>query len=370
MELTKVAAVQAEPLWFDATGCVSKAAEMVREAGAEGAKLIGFGECWMGGYPFYIWAGVPAFSIQMHPFFLELATLGGASDPRWEPLKLACRESGVACCAGFNLKEDRAIWIAQILINGAGEIEWVRRKLKPTHAERTVYADGDGSDFYVTDVEGVGRVGALNCWEHLAPLSKFVQFSKDEEFHVGAWPNFGVCNKTATALSMEVNMAASQTYAVEGSCFFIACSSTLTEKYAAKLKELIGMLPTEGIKAFPDDPDSRYALPPAINPVEMGMLDLFVTPDVGAVAAVFGPDGGRMTAPTDPKEDVIVYADCPRAGLLASKATVDPTGHYYRGDVYHVVMDTTRRQGSERAVREVNDDCTTNSSANNTEVIQ
>ena len=67
--------------------------------------------------------------------------------------------------------------------------------MQVVHAERTVYADGDGSDFYVTDVAGVGRVGALNCWEHLAPLSNFVQLSKNEEFHVGAWPNLGVCDK-------------------------------------------------------------------------------------------------------------------------------------------------------------------------------
>ena len=50
------------------------------------------------------------------------------------------------------------------------------------------------------------------------------------------------------------------------------------------------MLPKEGVKASPDDPDSRYAILPTINPVEMGMFDMFVAPDVGAVVAVFGPD--------------------------------------------------------------------------------
>ena len=93
-----------------------------------------------------------------------------------------------------------------------------------------------------------------------------------------------------------------------------------------------------------------------------------------------------MTAPTDPKDNVIVYDDYPRAGLLAFTACADPTGHYYRGlhlknmsdaesclvlgDVYHVVLDTTRRQGSGQAAREVNDDCTANGSVSNTMVIR
>jgi len=312
-------------------------------------------------------AGAPAFSIQMHPFFLEMATLGDGSDPRWDPLKAACSETGTSCCAGFNLREGRAIWIAQILINSSGEVEWVRRKLKPTHAERSVYADGDGSDFKVTEVEGVGRVGALNCWEHLQPLSKFVQFSKNEEFHVGAWPNFGVCYKAATALSMECNMAASQTYALEGQCFFIACSNVVTEKYSQKLSELIGMLPQDGIKADPEDPESRFAVPPAIDPVAMGLMDMMVAPDVGGVAAIFSPDGGRMTKPTDPKAEVFVYADCVRAALNAASAAADPTGHYYRGDVYHVVLNTSRRQGNSHAVREVNEG--TDAPGNSTKII-
>ena len=58
---------------------------------------------------------------------------------------------------------------------------------------------------------------------------------------------------------------------------------------------------------------------------------MFVASDVVAVAAVFGPDGGRMTAPTGPKDDMIVYSDCPRVGPFASEACADPSGHYYRG---------------------------------------
>lgn len=64
-----------------------------------------------------------------------------------------------------------------------------RRKFKPTHMERTVYGDAGGSSLNnVNAVEGVGRVGALSCWEHTQPLLKYHTISLREEIHVAAWP--------------------------------------------------------------------------------------------------------------------------------------------------------------------------------------
>ena len=59
-----------------------------------------------------------------------------------------------------------SLYIAQWIIYENGETVAQRRKLKPTHVERTVFGEGDGSDLSVWETS-LGRIGALCCWEHL-----------------------------------------------------------------------------------------------------------------------------------------------------------------------------------------------------------
>ena len=96
-----------------------------------------------------------------------------------------------------------------------GETIAQRRKLKPTHVERTVFGEGDGSDLAVYDTP-LGRIGALCCWEHLQPLSKYAMYAQNEQVHIAAWPSFSLYRGGAYALGPEVNNAASRIYAVEG----------------------------------------------------------------------------------------------------------------------------------------------------------
>lgn len=63
-----------------------------------------------------------------------------------------------------------SLYMAQWLITPEGEVIIRRRKLKPTHVERAMFGDGDGSDLLVQDTD-IGHIGALCCWEHLQPRS-------------------------------------------------------------------------------------------------------------------------------------------------------------------------------------------------------
>ena len=91
-----------------------------------------------------------------------------------ETIRKAAAEHKIDVLLGFAENDGNSVYIAQCLIGRDGEIKMRRRKVKPTHMERTVFGDGSGNSLKnVVEVAGVGRVGALNCWEHTQPLLKY-----------------------------------------------------------------------------------------------------------------------------------------------------------------------------------------------------
>lgn len=105
-------------------------------------------------------------------------------------IQASAAENMVNVALGFSENDNNSLYIAQALISSSGEMLFCRRKMKPTHMERTVFGESSGDSLLnVQDVgDGVGRVGCLNCWEHIQPLLKFHTFSQHEELHVAAWP--------------------------------------------------------------------------------------------------------------------------------------------------------------------------------------
>lgn len=50
-----VAVVQAEPVWLNLEATTKKTCQLVAEAAKNNAKVIAFPECWLPGYPAWIW---------------------------------------------------------------------------------------------------------------------------------------------------------------------------------------------------------------------------------------------------------------------------------------------------------------------------
>ena len=112
-----------------------------------------------------------------------------ADSPQMSRICASAAENGINVILGFAENYKNSLYIAQAIIGSDGEVKMKRRKMKPTHMERTIFGDASGSSLAnVVDLQNVGRVGALACWEHAQPLLKYHTCTQSEEIHVAAWP--------------------------------------------------------------------------------------------------------------------------------------------------------------------------------------
>lgn len=308
MTTLRVGAVQAEPAWLDIDAGTQKTVDLIAEAGAQGVDILAFPEVWIPGYPIFLWSHAV---LEQMPYIGAYHQNSLAVDsPHMEQIRSAARKHGVNVVLGSSERSNGSLYMAQTIISADGDVALHRRKLKPTHAERTLFGEGDGSDLKVVEVAGA-RVGALNCWEHIQPLVKFAMYAQHEQIHVAAWPCFGILRQVP-ALSADANMAATQTYALEGSAFVIAPSQILSAEAAQRF-------------ALPDGSTS-----PA---VQTG----------GGTARVYGPDSSLLTEPLDEHTEGIVACDIDLAMIAYAKNAADPVGHYARPDVLRLLHDDRRR---------------------------
>ena len=141
----KIAVVQAAPVFMDAAASTQKAIRLISEAGANGAKLLAFPEVFIPGYPWWLWLGTPAWGMQFVSRYH--ANSLHAEGPELASIAAAAAEANVNVVIGFSEIDGGSLYISQALISDKGEMLFKRRKLKPTHVERTLFGEGDGSDF-------------------------------------------------------------------------------------------------------------------------------------------------------------------------------------------------------------------------------
>ena len=58
------------------------------------------------------------------------------------------------------------------------------RKLMPTMQERVFHGFGAGDDLGGVDLEGIGRVGGLICWENRMPLARYAVYRQGPQIWV------------------------------------------------------------------------------------------------------------------------------------------------------------------------------------------
>jgi len=305
-----VALAQIAPVWLDRAATLMKIAARIDEAGRSGARLVAFGEALLPGYPFWVEHTDGArfespLQKELYARYVDQAVDVQGGD--LAPLCKAARDAriwAVVGCIECDRSRGHSVFCSLVVIDDAGEIRTVHRKLCPTHEERLVWSLGDGVGLETFALDRF-RLGALNCWENWMPLARSSLYAQGEDLHVALWPGSARNTEQITPF-----------IAREGRSFALSVS---------------------GLMRREDIPDSaphaallRERLPA-------------VCADGGSCIA--GPDG-NWVVPPHTGEEILLVAELDHARVREARHSFDPFGHYSRPDVLELRVDRRRQTGS------------------------
>jgi nitrilase len=296
--MSRIAIVQRAPVLLDRAATLQRVAESTAEAAAAGARLVVFPECFVPGYPAWIWRTAAgrdgALMSQLHTQLLEQALDVNAGDAAG--LQRIAREHAVTLVCGANERDKRrgggTLYNSVLVIGPDGELLNRHRKLMPTNPERMVHGPGDGSGLRVVDTP-VGRIGTLICWENYMPLARAALYAQGIELYIAPTYDAG-----------DGWLATLRHIALEGRCWVLGSGTALRRS------------------DIPEDLPGRSQLwgdgPDWINDGD---------------SAVFDPQGKLVAGPL--RQDTgILYAEVDAARVAPARRAFDVCGHYARDDVF------------------------------------
>ena len=302
--IVKVAAVQAASVFLDREGSTEKACRLIREAGTNGARVIGFPEGFVPAHP--VWyhhhAATSAIANKLAvELFKNSVEIPG---PEIERLCAAARDAHAYVVIGVCEKLPRTLgtmFNTQVYIGPDGALLGKHQKIMPTVGERLVHMGGFGDTFGAFQTE-FGPMSGLICGENSNPLAVFALTAEGTRIHVMSWPNH--FPTSGDPLRNRVTIDA-QAFAQMSKAFVISACGTVDEDMIVKLE--VG---PEAAK-FLRDPDSCGG-------------SVIVAPNSRVLAGPMGAEEG------------ILYAECNlELGVLA-KLRHDFAGHYNRPDIFQL----------------------------------
>jgi aliphatic nitrilase len=118
------------------------------------------------------------------------------------------------------------------------------------------------------------------------------------------------------ALGAEVNLAASQVYALEGGCYVLHATALTGQ-------DMFDMLC--------DTQEKRDLLSADGGPG-------------GGYSMIFGPDGRPLVPHLPQDQEGLLVAEIDLSAIALAKAAYDPSGHYARGDVVRLMINRSPRK--------------------------
>jgi nitrilase len=311
-ERLKVGIVQDFALPFAIREGMERAVHLTRQAIESGARVIAFGEHFLGGAPAWL-QHLPAAALWEHPgtrdlhaLLLQQALRG--DDPRFQQLQWAVDIAGVVVSIGGHERVRGSLYSTQFLFRPKAPV-LRHRKLMLSPGEPMLFGSGDGSTLETHDSPW-GPIGQLAAAEHWMPLARAAMQHAREAIHVGAWPAL-----------RDIAMLASAHYAYEGRCFVLAAGllqsrHDLTHGYAKAGGEGRG---GEILARLPD-----------------GLLQ-----DGGS--AIVAPDG-VVIAQADHKPQILT-AEIDLGEIERGLGMMDVDGAQARPDVFELRVDRRPRSG-------------------------
>ena len=310
----KVAAVQAASVFLDREGSTAKACLLIREAGRNGARVIGFPEGFIPAHP--VWyhhhAATGAIANRLSvELFKNAVEIGTPEHPGPEIAALchAARDANAYVVIGVCEKLPNTIgtmFNSQVYIGPDGRMIGKHQKIMPTVGERLVHMGGYGDTFGAFQTE-FGPMSGLICGENSNPLAVFALTAEGTRVHVMSWPNhFPV---SGDPLRNRVAIDA-QSFAQMSKAFVIAACGTVDERMIEMLQ------PSPQAAKFLRDPDCCGG-------------SCIVAPNSRVIAGPMGAEEG------------ILYADCDLEIGIQMKLRHDFAGHYNRPDIFHLAVNRT-----------------------------
>jgi len=319
LPIVRVAAVQAAPVFLDREATTEKACRLIREAGAGGARIIGFPEGFIPGHPlwYHFHPASSARSRQLaSQLFMNSVEVPSAATER---LCEAARDARAYVVMGMCERlpgTTGTMYNSQFFIGPTGQSIGHRRKIMPTLGERIVHAFGSGDGLRPVETE-FGPVSGLMCGENNNPLATFTLMAMGSRIHVASWPSHFTENESM----IETIEMATRALAYQGGVFVI-----------------------NSVGLVSDDMIDTLAVTDADR--------LFLTrrqQEPGG-ASIIGPRGKIVAGPMGMGEGLL-YADIDLAQIVTRKTVQDFAGHYNRPDLFKLLLDV-RQQARFRPAEE------------------
>ena len=297
MPTTPVAVIQAAPVAFNCERTLERAARLVAEAAATGARLVVFPEAFVSGYPkgADFGARVGSRTPEGREWFRRYhASAIDVPGPATERLGEIAREHGVFLVIGVIERAGGTLYCTVVFIDSDGTLVGKHRKLMPTAMERLIWGFGDGSTLPVIETP-LGRIGAVICWENYMPQLRLAMYGRGIQLY---------CAPTVD--DRETWLPTTRHIALEGRCFVLSAN-----QFARR-------------SDYPAD----YPIAPADPEAVL----------IGGGSCIVDPAGRVLAGPARDGE-AILAADLDLDEVARGTFDLDVVGHYARPDLFRLLVD-------------------------------